>query len=90
MKGGKILLTLHLYIKKTPQILALYLIKLMGYLKITTDVSHFSWHPLYQTISQTRPIKQLKSSLALATSILGEEIPFSQLKFLEKIQCNWI
>lgn len=62
----------------------------MGYLKITTDVSHFSLHPLYQIISQTRLIKQLKTSLALATSILREEIPFNQLKFLEKIQCNWI
>lgn len=62
----------------------------MDYLKVSTDMSNSSWHPLYQIISQASLIKQLKTSLALATSILGEEIPFNQLKFLEQIQCNWI
>lgn len=56
----------------------------MGYLKVTTDVSHFSGHPLYQIISQIELIKQLKTFLALATSILGQEIPLNQLKIFWK------
>lgn len=62
----------------------------MDYLKVSTDMSSSSWHPRYQIISQTWLIKQLKSSLALATSVLGEEIPLNQLKFLEQIQRNRI
>lgn len=62
----------------------------MDYLKVSTDMSNSSWHPLYQIIPQTRLIKQLKTSLAIATFILGEEIPFNQLKFLEQIQGNQI
>lgn len=61
----------------------------MGYLKVTTDISHFSLHPLYQIISQTKLIRQLKTVLALATSTLGEEIQPIKI-FLEKSQCNWI
>ena len=62
----------------------------MDYLKDSRDMWNSSWQPLCQIISQTGLIKQLKTSLALATSVLGEKIPFNQLKFLEQIKCNWI